>query len=59
MSLTFVTGNAGKLAEVKSILGDEFDVVSKDVDLPELQGEPEEISSEKAKLAAKEVLFKG
>mmetsp|Transcript_27696 Transcript_27696/g.49893 ORF Transcript_27696/g.49893 Transcript_27696/m.49893 type:complete len:205 (+) Transcript_27696:225-839(+) len=55
--LTFVTGNAKKLEEVISILGDDFPfkVVNKKVDLPELQGEPDEVSIEKCKLAAKEV----
>mmetsp|Transcript_14650 Transcript_14650/g.25032 ORF Transcript_14650/g.25032 Transcript_14650/m.25032 type:complete len:206 (+) Transcript_14650:53-670(+) len=55
--LTFVTGNAKKLEEVIAILGDSFPfrVVNKKVDLPELQGEPEEVSIEKCKLAAKEV----
>lgn len=30
-------------------------ITSKDIDLPELQGTPEEISHEKCKLAVKEV----
>ena len=32
-----------------------FEVVSVKLDLPELQGEPEEISKEKCRIAAKEV----
>uniref|UniRef100_A0A7S4CSV4 Inosine triphosphate pyrophosphatase n=1 Tax=Eutreptiella gymnastica TaxID=73025 RepID=A0A7S4CSV4_9EUGL len=51
----FVTGNKNKLKEVQAILGDSIDVVSHKVDLPELQGEPEEISAEKCRLAAAEV----
>jgi inosine triphosphate pyrophosphatase len=57
-SITFVTGNAKKLEEVRTILGGEalpFDIVSRKLDLPELQGEPEEISAQKCNLAAKEV----
>lgn len=53
----FVTGNANKLAEVRSILGAScvahFTLEAKKVDLPELQGEPEDIAMAKAKLAAK------
>lgn len=42
------------LQEVLHILGDTFpfEVVSARVDLPELQGEPDEVSAEKCKLAA-------
>lgn len=59
--LVFVTGNAKKLEEVRAILaaranggGAEFpfDVVSRKIDLPELQGDPDEVSKEKCKLAA-------
>jgi len=32
-----------------------FDITNKSLDLPELQGEPEEVALEKCKLAAKEV----
>jgi len=57
--ITFVTGNAKKLEEVKAILGAAKgavpEVVSKKIDLPELQGEPAQISAEKCKLAAQEV----
>ena len=46
-----------RLEEVISILGDSlpFNLVSAKIDLPELQGEPEEVSKEKCRLAAKEV----
>lgn len=54
--LTFVTGNAKKLEEVIAILGNgkefPFRVVSQKIDLPELQGVPEEVSREKCCLAA-------
>jgi inosine triphosphate pyrophosphatase len=55
--LTFVTGNAKKLAEVIAILGDDFPfvVVNHKLDLPELQGEPDEVSIEKCKLAAQQI----
>ena len=57
-TVTFVTGNAKKLEEVRAILGGEslpFTLVSQKLDLPELQGEPDEISREKCRLAAQEV----
>jgi inosine/xanthosine triphosphate pyrophosphatase family protein len=46
-----------RLEEVIAILGDSlpFDLVSQKIDLPELQGEPEEVSSEKCVLAAQKV----
>ena len=59
--LVFVTGNAKKLEEVRQIVEAEaaasdtafpFEIVSKKIDLPELQGEPVEVSVEKLKLAA-------
>ncbi|XP_020517939.1 inosine triphosphate pyrophosphatase isoform X2 [Amborella trichopoda] len=53
--VTFVTGNAKKLEEVQAILGPSIPFQSLKLDLPELQGEPEEISKEKAHLAAREV----
>eukprot|EP01029_Cantina_marsupialis_P019620 TRINITY_DN4562_c0_g1_i2.p1 TRINITY_DN4562_c0_g1~~TRINITY_DN4562_c0_g1_i2.p1 ORF type:complete len:136 (-),score=44.82 TRINITY_DN4562_c0_g1_i2:341-748(-) len=55
--ITFVTGNEKKLEEVKRILGTDFPFVVEraKVDLPELQGEPNEISAEKCRLAAKQV----
>ncbi|KAI3841939.1 hypothetical protein MKW92_027862 [Papaver armeniacum] len=53
--VTFVTGNAKKLEEVRAILGTSLPFQSLKLDLPELQGEPEEISKEKARLAAIQV----
>ncbi|UJR08932.1 hypothetical protein I4U23_013184 [Adineta vaga] len=56
MVVTFVTGNKNKLAEVQAILHDVLpDLKSQHLDLPEYQGEAEEISKEKAKLAAQQV----
>ena len=53
-------GNAKKLEEVKAIVATgeralPFELTNKKVDLPELQGEPEEIAKEKCRLAALEV----
>lgn len=55
--LTFVTSNDMKLREVRMILGSDFpfDVKREDIDLYELQGEPELISLEKCRLAAEQV----
>ncbi|XP_071947293.1 inosine triphosphate pyrophosphatase-like isoform X1 [Antedon mediterranea] len=53
--LIFVTGNANKLREVKAILGEQIQVVSQKIDLPEFQGEPDDICINKCKEATKEV----
>ncbi|KAK6740542.1 hypothetical protein RB195_008790 [Necator americanus] len=53
-TLTLVTGNAGKLAEVKAILSS-YEVRSVNVDLDEYQGEPEYVAERKAKEAAERV----
>jgi len=50
-----VTGNAKKLEEVRAILGSSVTFQSLKLDLPELQGEPEDISKEKARMAASQV----
>eukprot|EP00475_Leptophrys_vorax_P046075 TRINITY_DN975_c0_g1_i1.p1 TRINITY_DN975_c0_g1~~TRINITY_DN975_c0_g1_i1.p1 ORF type:complete len:206 (+),score=52.83 TRINITY_DN975_c0_g1_i1:541-1158(+) len=52
--LFMVTGNAGKLREVSQILEKklpDLELVAANVDLPELQGEPDEISRGKVKAA--------
>ncbi|XP_073427634.1 inosine triphosphate pyrophosphatase [Dendrobates tinctorius] len=56
-SVVFVTGNAKKLEEVIQILGDKFPckLVAKKIDLPEYQGESDEISIQKCKEAAKQI----
>ena len=53
--ITFVTGNAKKLEEFKSILGTQFPhtVVSNGLDLPEYQGTPVEVVTEKCREAAR------
>ena len=60
MTVTFVTGNQNKLKEVRAILGEEhadkFTLEARKVDLPELQGEPEDIAKEKVMLAARQQL---
>ncbi|KAH8260323.1 hypothetical protein KR026_009503 [Drosophila bipectinata] len=55
--ITFVTGNAKKLEELVAILGPTFprSIVSKKIDLPELQGEIDEIAIKKCKEAARHV----
>jgi len=54
MKLIFVTGNESKLAEARQILSG-HEVVNRKIDLPELQGERDEVVLEKARLAAAEV----
>lgn len=53
--LVFVTGNAYKLNEVRSILGDAAELESVDLDLPEIQGTTEEIAKDKCNRAAEVV----
>jgi len=72
--VTFVTGNAKKVEEVRAILGasdvdahqelqekeraevaHSLAIVSQKVDLPELQGEPEEVAREKCRLAVEKL----
>ncbi|GAB0192809.1 inosine triphosphate pyrophosphatase [Grus japonensis] len=57
-SVVFVTGNAKKLEEVTQILGDSspYTLVAKKIDLPEYQGEPDEISVQKCREAARQVV---
>jgi len=54
-SITFVTGNKKKLEEVKRILStipSSLILIDQKIDLPELQGDPEDIAIEKCKIAA-------
>uniref|UniRef100_A0A9L0TKQ2 Inosine triphosphate pyrophosphatase n=1 Tax=Equus caballus TaxID=9796 RepID=A0A9L0TKQ2_HORSE len=55
--IVFVTGNAKKLEEVIQILGDKLPctLVAQKIDLPEYQGEPDEISTQKCQEAARQV----
>ena len=55
--ITFITGNRNKLEEVRSILNtnhneSNYIIKSLDIDLPEVQGEPEYIVQEKCKSAS-------
>ncbi|XP_039591815.1 inosine triphosphate pyrophosphatase [Polypterus senegalus] len=56
-SVVFVTGNSKKLEEVVQILGSKFPytLVPRKIDLPEYQGEPDEISIQKCQEAARQV----
>ncbi|XP_041481748.1 inosine triphosphate pyrophosphatase-like [Lytechinus variegatus] len=54
-TLTFVTGNKNKLEEVRAIIGKHFDVQSVAIDLPEFQGEPDDISKSKCLEAVKHI----
>lgn len=59
--ITFVTGNAKKLQEFEQIvssvpaLSSSVQIVSKKIDLPELQGEPLEVAKQKLLTAAQHV----
>ncbi|QSZ30633.1 hypothetical protein DSL72_000191 [Monilinia vaccinii-corymbosi] len=55
-TLNFITGNKNKLVEVKAILGDTAGLQSQSLDLVEIQGTIEEISSDKCRKAA-EIVF--
>lgn len=55
--ITFITSNAKKIEEVLAILGKEFprEIIAHKIDLPEIQGELNEISIQKCKEAAKHI----
>jgi inosine triphosphate pyrophosphatase len=57
--ITFVTGNKKKLEEIKQILSKgleiPYEITNQKLELPELQGDPEEIAKEKCRQAAKQV----
>jgi len=56
--LNFITGNKNKLAEVQAILSETpVKLQSQAVDLVEIQGTIEEISTDKARRAAEAVCF--
>ena len=50
--LNFITSNKNKLVEVEAILGDTVKLSSRSLDLVEIQGTIEQISSDKCKRAA-------
>lgn len=51
----FVTGNAKKLEEVKAIVGKSIPLSNMKIDLPELQGDPEDVAKAKCELASEKV----
>ena len=55
LSLLFVTGNANKIKEFRSITADVLDVQQIHIDLPEYQGDAEQVAIEKCRHAFKEV----
>lgn len=46
-SVIFVTGNPNKLRQVREMLGEDLTVEARAIDLPEYQGDPLEIASQK------------
>uniref|UniRef100_A0A915ECV3 Inosine triphosphate pyrophosphatase n=1 Tax=Ditylenchus dipsaci TaxID=166011 RepID=A0A915ECV3_9BILA len=52
-TLSFVTGNKNKLKEVQELLGHIFDIVNIDLELEEIQGDPESITRKKCNEAAR------
>lgn len=54
-TITFVTENPGKVDETQEILGNDFNLKWLQLDLPELQGELDEICVKKCKEALKYV----
>ncbi|KAI9891292.1 MAG: nucleoside triphosphate pyrophosphohydrolase ham1 [Vezdaea aestivalis] len=55
IKINFITGNKNKLREVQAIFAGEFEVVSQSVDIPEIQGEIEDICRHKCEQAALKV----
>ncbi|KAI9796164.1 MAG: nucleoside triphosphate pyrophosphohydrolase ham1 [Candelina submexicana] len=49
--ITFITGNKNKLTEVKAMLGNEIDLRNQELDLVEIQGTIEQISTDKCRRA--------
>jgi inosine triphosphate pyrophosphatase len=48
-TIVFVTGNVNKLEEAKSILSSDINLIHQNIDLPEIQGTPDEIIKYKCK----------
>lgn len=55
--LNFITGNKNKLTEVQTILGSVVHLQSQSLDLVEIQGTIEEVSTDKCRRAAELVYF--
>lgn len=53
--LNFITGNKNKLAEVQAILEGVIELRNQNVDLVEIQGTVEEVTTDKARRAAEVV----
>lgn len=51
LSINLITGNQNKVKEIKDILDSDFNIVVRNLNLPEIQGEPEDIAREKCKMA--------
>jgi inosine triphosphate pyrophosphatase len=51
MKLNLITGNANKVREITRIMGDSCTIVNHKLDLPEIQGEAEEIARDKCQRA--------
>jgi inosine triphosphate pyrophosphatase len=53
--LNFITGNKNKLAEVQAILTGVIELRNENIDLIEIQGTVEEVTTDKARRAAEAV----
>jgi inosine triphosphate pyrophosphatase len=53
--LNFITGNKNKLAEVQAILAGVIELRNENIDLVEIQGTVEQVTSDKARRAAEAV----
>lgn len=53
--LNFITGNKNKLAEVQAILDGVIELRNQNIDLVEIQGTVEEVTTDKARRAAEAV----
>jgi inosine triphosphate pyrophosphatase len=53
--LNFITGNKNKLAEVQAILTGVIELRNENIDLVEIQGTVEQVTSDKARRAAEAV----
>lgn len=56
-TLNFITGNKNKLAEVQSILEGIIELRNQNIDIVEIQGTVEEVTTDKARRAAETVCF--
>ena len=54
-TISFITGNKNKVSEIEDILDNSISIKAYNLDLPELQGEPEYIARIKCRFAAESV----